>query len=259
METKTRRLLVIGIALTLVIGVVSSIGLPGLAGEYILEMPVVSEEVPTSTVTATPQLTVTNDTVQAVIASLSRQTQYYRELTLHVYYTGGDGEAVTTVRHWEDGNLAKTSLLLPDGQSQTGIREGDILHSWYQGDRSYYTRSTDAAGADFAQRIPHYEDVLTLPKSQIRESALVEERTVPCIFVEFFVEELNLTERYWVSLDTGLLFAAESLQGEQLVYRMEEQHYAKLTEAPTEFFLPDGRELHVIVAAEEAEDEDEAE
>ena len=54
-------------------------------------------------------------------------------------------------------------------------------------------------------------------------------------------------ERYWVSVDSGLLVAAETEQAGELVYRMSA--YSPITSpCPTtaSFTLPDGSELHSL-------------
>lgn len=61
-------------------------------------------------------------------------------------------------------------------------------------------------------------------------------------------DALGYVEKYWVSVDSGLLVCAEQWKGEELTYRMTS--YAVSTDRTlfglTEFALPDGTVLHTV-------------
>lgn len=94
------------------------------------------------------------------------------------------------------------------------------------------------------QSIPTYEDVLSLDAEQISQADYqVTDDYGGCIFVETAPDENGYALRYWVSLDSGLLAAAEKLQNGELIYHMWE---TALDLAPTfdgEFTLPNGQTL----------------
>ena len=68
--------------------------------------------------------------------------------------------------------------------------------------------------------------------------------TVDCIFVETAVDDGGYVERYWVSVNDGLLCAAEKLQGEDVVYRMAGRTIDTTAPDADVFTLPDGTVLH---------------
>ncbi len=65
---------------------------------------------------------------------------------------------------------------------------------------------------DAEQAIPTYEDVLALPPEHIAQADYRMVSDVRCIYVETAEDDWGYTQRYWVSVDTGLLVVAERLQ-----------------------------------------------
>lgn len=97
-----------------------------------------------------------------------------------------------------------------------------------------------------------YEDVLELPESEITDTGYEDYSGLECVFVEVKQEELNSSERYWISVSSGLLIAAERVKGDQLVYRMTALSIESPAPLSSSFALPDGTELHTV-GGEEAE------
>ena len=55
---------------------------------------------------------------------------------------------------------------------------------------------------------------------------------------------LGYGERYWISVDSGLLVCAETRLEDQLVYRMTAYGVERPLPAEADFQLPDGTVLH---------------
>ena len=68
---------------------------------------------------------------------------------------------------------------------------------------------------------------------------------LPCVYVE--VRRSRQIQRFWVSVDSGLLVSAEAEENGQLVYRMT-AYTPPQTPCPADgrFTLPDGTVLHRI-------------
>ena len=120
---------------------------------------------------------------------------------------------------------------------------------WYGGDRTALSGPADGHSADLeGQRIPTYEDVLELEQDAIAAAGYEEKGGLACIYVETGEDALGYVEKYWVSVDSGLLVCAEQWKGEELTYRMTS--YAVSTDRTlfglTEFALPDGTVLHTV-------------
>lgn len=101
-------------------------------------------------------------------------------------------------------------------------------------------RRPTAFPPDLSQRLPTYETVLLLDPEQITAAGYELRGGMSCVWVEVQLDE-NLSEQYWVSVDSGLLVSAEMVQDGQLVYRMT-AYSAIQTPCPTDasFRLPDG-------------------
>lgn len=186
---------------------------------------------------------VTRDTVQAVIASLSRSGSYYRQLTVDTFWSGGSSSV--TVQTWTDGGFSYIRSSLPSGQIRYALTTGDTVYYWYDGSTTWRTAPAGSLSTDLAQRIPTYEDVLALPVDSISDAGYGLRGDQTCIYVETTVDELGYLERYWVSVESGLLIASETLKGDQVIYSMSA--YSPIqTPCPTDvvFSLPDGTVLH---------------
>ena len=190
------------------------------------------------------QVDVTPETVQSIVASLSRPESYYRELTVETLWS--DGSHSTSVQFWQDGGWSHTRQILPSGAVRHDLPGEDTPYYWYEGSERYRSFPADEYSADLTQHIPTYEDVLDLDKDTITQTGYERRDVWPCVYLQVQVSD-TVVERYWISTDTGLLVSAEREQNGQLVYRMTAYTQVQ-TPCPTtaSFALPDGTELHTV-------------
>ena len=188
-------------------------------------------------------VSVTPATVQSVIATLARVDSYSREITLESFWS--DGSSTSTVQVWADGGWTHSRQAMPSGVVRHDLVGAGTLYYWYDGSPLYESAPADDRSADLAQRIPTYETVLALDPGTITAAGYELRGEIPCVYVEVDLKELGILERYWVSIDTGLLVSAETSQGEQLLYRMT-AYSSIITPCPfsASFSLPDGTALH---------------
>ena len=96
-----------------------------------------------------------------------------------------------------------------------------------------------------AQHIPTYETVLALDPDEILSAGYESRGELSCILVE--VQNGRARQRFWISVDNGLLVSAESEEDGEIVYRMTA--YAPVqSPCPSDasFALPDGEVLHRV-------------
>ena len=149
---------------------------------------------------------VTPQTVQSVIRTLERSTSYYWELTVETFWTGGS-----------------------------------------RATSDYLTAPAEGGSADLAQHIPTYEAVLDADPEQITGTGYDDSRGgIPCIYVEVSAPGGERVDRYWISVESGLLISSETLEGEELLYRMTAYSPIQSCPSGTTFQLPDGTVLHSI-------------
>lgn len=228
MEHRNRNILVVLIGIVIVVAVFSSFGLSFFTGET--PGIVLPDQSPTQSPgeqTGAPggtgdfvRVEATPDTVQDIIATISRPESYYRELIITDYW--GNGEAGrTTARVWANADWVRVEATGPTGLVRSSLVGNGVVQIWYGDAGTVFTAPADDYSADLeGQRIPTYEDVLMLDTADISDAGYEEKDGLACVYVEAEDRELGCRERYWVSVDTGLLTAAETWQGETLVYSM---------------------------------------
>ncbi len=186
---------------------------------------------------------VTQQTVQKVIATLARPESYYREVTLETFW-GEDESETATAQVWVDGGYTRIDTLLPSGTIEHTIVGGEKRYRWYNSDREYFQTDASVNDADLMQHIPTYENILALDRAAITATGYEEKGGLDCIYVEVAEDELGYWERYWVSVERGLLVAAETVKGEKTVLRMGAYSVEIPVREGAAFVLPDGTVLY---------------
>ncbi len=191
------------------------------------------------------QVSVSPQTAPAVVATLSRPDSYYRELTVETIWEGGSSS--TQVQVWTDGGWTHSRQVRPSGVIRHDLTGSDTLYYWYEGSSRYETAPADERSSDLAQHIPTYETVVELSPEEITDAGYELRGDLPCIFVEVQSPDSGLITRYWVSVDSGLLVSAETLEDDQVVYRMTAYTPVQAPcPANAQFQLPDGTQLHTV-------------
>ena len=181
---------------------------------------------------------VTPETVQAVVATLSRPDGYSRQLEITSSWLGG--EAAWQVQVWHKG--ADTRIrITPEAESEPEkdvlILDREILIRYGDDERVFRSTAGSPALTDALQLIPSYEDVLALEPGQIEEADYVEQDGTWYILVAAREEPTGYLLRCYVSIETGLLEAAERLDGDTVIYGMRAQQ-ADLAAPEDEVFWP---------------------
>lgn len=181
------------------------------------------------------------ETVQAAIETLSRPENYRRTITIEQFWNGGSGTYEITVT--VSGPWTRTDRTMPDGRVRHTITGEGTAYVWYNNEETVYTAPAGEITADNEQSIPTYEDILELPVEEIAAADYRAASGLNCIYVETAQSAEGYTLRYWVSVDTGLLVAAEKLLDGSPVYRMGAPAVDQTETAAADFTLPDGTVL----------------
>ena len=163
-------------------------------------------------------LAVTPQTVQAAAATLSRPAEYCRALLVTQYWSGGHSSSTVTVT--VSGEQTRVDLELPGGQIRHTLTDGVRTCLWYDADTVFYALPAGSITADNEQHIPTYENVLSLPPEAVVSADYREFGGAPCLYAETASGD-GYVRRWWVSVDSGLLAAAETLYDGETVYWME--------------------------------------
>lgn len=191
------------------------------------------------------QVEVTPGTVQNIIATLERPDSYYQELMVETLWE--DGSSSIPVQVWRDGGWSHSRQVQPSSVIRHDLVGQDTVYYWYEGSQQYEQAPADEQSSDLAQHIPTYETVLELDPAFITAAGYELREAMSCIYVEVTQTAPDRVERYWVSVDSGLLVSAEQERQGRVVYRMS-AYGAVTTPCPdnASFVLPDGTELHSI-------------
>lgn len=182
-------------------------------------------------------LTVTNENVQAVIATLARAGSYSREIISETFWAGGSAETVFSV--WAHGESLRVEARQGD-RTRNMILTADDCWIWYgdAADNVYHgTGENDIRDMDEWLGLPTYEDVLEIPAGEIRDSGYSEYAGDTCIYVVYSSGEMNYRNHIYVSVTTGLVMGMEIYDGQNLIYRMEST-MPELSTPADELFLP---------------------
>ena len=186
---------------------------------------------------------VTPQNVQSVVATLARPESYYREVTLETFW-GESASAAVTAQVWVDKGYTRIDTALSTGMVEHTIIGDGRRYRWYDNEREWFETDAGEKDADLMQRIPTYEDILALDPAAITAAGYGEKGDLDCVYVEVADEELGYLERYWVSVERGLLVAAETLKGERTVMRVSAYSVEIPVRSGNVFTLPDGTVLH---------------
>ena len=185
-------------------------------------------------------IVVAPETVQMVIASLSRYESYSRGISV-TYYQDGQSAGAVTAQVWVDEGWTRTDTTLASGVVECTLVGDGQLWLWYEGEEQVYQAPAAGQSADLAQRLPTYEDVLELDAAGITDAGYVQRDSQNCIYVEFQNSQSGDVYRYWISLGSGLLYAAEMEAEGEVVYAMTSYEVTSpLADREGVFVLPDG-------------------
>ncbi len=188
-------------------------------------------------------LKVTPENVQAVVSTLKRPESFSQDIVIESFWS--DDKSKYEVSTWSKKGAVRTSLkALKSKYKKETIVTQDKLYLWYDGESSYFTgKPGDEIAADDYQMIPTYEDVLSINKTDILEAGFEKKNDEPCIFVRAHTGELGYIDIYYISVSTGLLFAAETYDGETLIYSMAAANVSLNMPPDDKFVLPDGKSV----------------
>lgn len=189
-------------------------------------------------------VSISPETVGAAVSvlSLSRPTAYSREQVVETFWSGGSGKSVTQV--YVSGDSTRLDTVLPDGGVRhTLVKAGEppAAGVWYD-EETDWVRLADLS-ADQAGRMPTYETVRDLPAEDIALADYREAYGEWCVYVETRDAGDGYQDRYWVSVDSGLLAAAERLWKDEVIYRFSAGEPSVSPQEEALFLLPDGGTL----------------
>ena len=183
-------------------------------------------------------LSITPNTVQAAISTLSRPAAYERTQTVETFWSNGSSSATVNVA--VRSGVTRIDTTMVDGSTCHILMNDRNTAVWYDDETTWATLAAGEYTADALQRIPTYETVLTLRMFDIAEAEYCIKDDIRCIFVQTQQNMDGYTESYWISVQSGLLYAAERLCNGELIYRFTATEPDNVSPDESRFLLPDG-------------------
>ena len=186
-------------------------------------------------------LSITPATVQAAVSTLSRPASYQRTQTITLYWNGG--ESTTTAQVFVHSGITRIDATLKDGTICHTLLSGETSCVWYDDETEWTTMRTQQLSADALQRMPTYESVLELDATQIVQAEYCLHNGVYCIYIQTAPNLDGYAERYWISTQSGLLYAAERTMDGNVIYRFSATEPGIDPPDESLFLLPDGSQF----------------
>lgn len=186
---------------------------------------------------------VTVGNVCTALQSLNRPTAYHQTYTVTV---GADEvQAVRQVELWTNGQYLHAEVS-GDQQIRSLISDGETAYLWYDSEENWIQVKLESGttAADLLG-LPEFDAYLTMEQDSIVDAGylVLEDPAVQCIYV-CTQNEISDTSRFWVDLQTGLLYQADVLEESRQVYSIRQTQFEMLAVEDESFrdrfLLPDG-------------------
>ncbi len=214
-------------------------------------VPVLPTDSETNQQTHTDFLEVSNQNVADALNTLTPTTSYFQRYFVSV---GTELHKDKQVDLWVNGNLIKT--IVTDGiTTKTLLSDGKDTYLWYEGDKKAVSvRLTDTRTLEDILGMPDLNGHFAVDSAHITDSAYeyLEDVDVPCLYYSVQSQD-QLAQRFWIDLNTGLIYQTDMLENGEQVYVMLQLSYEALAQEDERFtdcfLLPDGS--NPFTAAEE--------
>lgn len=185
---------------------------------------------------------VSADNVLSVIETLHRPSAYHQTSTLVLNADGS--QLIRQADVWTNGVFMRAVISDPY-QTVSYLTNGEVAYLWYHDENIPVQISVNSSvSCDDMIGLLTYETLLDTDPAMLffAEHTVLTDPYVQCVYVSTVDEEREI--RYWIDLNTGLLYMAEvTEQGEQIYYieQSKLELLAEDDEAFDEWFLlPDG-------------------
>ncbi len=226
------------IAIFAVLGIVLLLSFLG-TWHAIPDIAEIPEEVPEVENTENPdyvRLEITPENVQSVVRELSRPSEYYVETKSELYYDNKSTEYLR--RRWVRNNVSRIDIYNSYGNvTMSAILDAENAYYWYNGAARYITLPKGNFSAEDEQMMMDYTDLLELPQHAIKSAYLIRYEGEMCIYTEALRDD-GMYEKYWVSVNDGLLRQGQILKGSTVVFSVVQMQLDASPQGDAHFTLP---------------------
>ena len=192
--------------------------------------------------TDTEFIQVSNENVLPMLRALDRPAYYYQSFRVNV--GSDDIQAEKTVEFWVNQNLVRGQI--SDGNRTKNIlSDGENAWLWYDSDQIAVSVSLSSITVEDLLGVPEFDFLQMMERTRITDAEylILSDPQRQCIFV-CTQDETSLSRRYWIDLESGLLYQGDVLDQNQRVYELRQERFELLAQGDESFsglfFLPDG-------------------
>ncbi len=185
---------------------------------------------------------VSADNVLSVIETLHRPAAYHQTSTLVL--NAEDAQLIRQADVWINGAFMRADISDPF-QTVSYLTDGTVAYIWYHDDNDPVCIPLDGTmSCDDMIGLLTYETLLETDPAELfyAEHTVLHDPYVQCVYVSTVNE--NSETRYWVDLNTGLLYMAEVTENGEQIYYIVQDTLELLAEDDAAFddwfVLPDG-------------------
>ena len=168
-----------------------------------------------------------------MIERLRRADSYSRTVTVTDFWQGGSSEQ--TLSEWV--NAGNRRIRCEAEGRNILLLNGGGVYVWYDDSADVFMGEYAGTDADEWLRCLTYEELLSLPVSSIESAGYKEYGGEMCIYASYVSGPFDYTSTVYVSVGTGLLMGAETLDGNLPVYAMSSGS-PTLTQPEDSYFDP---------------------
>ena len=208
----------------------------------------ISDSTPVDTEGDNNLLSVDNQNVIDILTSMNRADFYHQLYSVEV--GNGIDTAASTVELWVCEQF-KQAQVTTSRNTKTVVSDGENIWIWYVSDHGYtnFLLTEDLTFEDVLG-LPAFDYLNVLETAHITEAEylILEEGNseTACIFLAAQQEE-DADVRYWISLETGLLYEADAMNNSTQVYHVQQTAFDLLASEDEvfsdKFILPDGTSI----------------
>ena len=159
------------------------------------------------------------------------------QISVFLYWPGG--QSLTHRRVYAKQPYTCVVTLDETGNEvNTKITGGGYYFSWLSGSDHFYQGAAGQTTADDLDNIPTYENLTSLDPDLILSAGYEDYDDNHCILATAYLPEYDYTDKYWISLDSGLLIYFERYKDESLTMRIDMTQYLQGAPDDAVFTLP---------------------
>lgn len=182
------------------------------------------------------------DNVLPMLRAINRPSYFYQCFTVAV--GSDDVQSQKKVEFWVNGVYVRGKVT-HGNNAKNILSNGEDAWLWYDSDDIPVSVSLMTTTVEDLLGIPEFDYISLLEESSITDAEylILNDPQLQCIFV-CTQDESSLSRRYWIDLDSGLLYQGDILDQNRRVYELRQEQFEILAQGDQsfsgQFILPNG-------------------